>query len=615
MPAGATPLVPTGATAPSRAPSSGAGAASAAAAAAGAPSGAAAASVFPFEIPPSLEPAAYAQWIRADAAGRRARRMEEVLSTLTLVLPSLLGSAGEVVSEGMTALSGLLSMHHAVLLRGDPTLAAARRERARAAAAEAAGSRTARLPLAPETERMLQWALSVIGNVDAVVEIAVLRAAGPKARWVSVAGLETARAALKLALLWQGQHRRARGDADAPRHLINGGRVDFDPAQQPGAAAAAPAGSAPEPDTQRAALAAAWAAAAGRSSADAAEAAPPPATAAEADGAGEAARASAAAAAAGPGDAAAAPLSRLASAAEAGAETEAAGSASAAYWEGSRSGVRLCIPAGVGAEATASAEAEGAGRDLDAAAAPLRAAAEVAAILRPAVYAAGRAAMPGEGAAAPWLPWLASAALDAASFSLVAAAEHRASGVPASDARPPPSRTESALESVAAALGAWAAPAPARAGASAEDMLTLPPASLASVATGVSAAVAATGAAGGAAPPAPTPTSTSSTPAAAPAALSLPSAIARQLVFWFISGKGSRHSTLSTVEAGELSRRQWALLFYFTRDPIWSVLTKPALERILGPLESIPLLGMAIGPIRSMAEYYQSLHSQTAGAV
>lgn len=310
-----------------------------------------------------------------------------------------------------------------------------------------------------------------------------------------------------------------------------------------------------------------------------------------------------------------APLARLASAAEAGAEAGAAGSAPAAYWEGSRSGVRLCIPAGIGADATTAAETQGAGRDLDAAAAPLRTAAEVASILRPAVYAAGRAAMPGEGASAPWLPWIASATLDAASFGLIAAAEHKASGVPGRATSAPSTRTESALESVAAALGAWASSAPPRAGSAAEDMLTLPPATLATVATGVSAAVGATGAPGGVAPPAPAPASTSTTAASAASALSLPSAIARQLVFWFISGKGSRHSTLSTVEATELSRRQWALLFYFTRDPIWSVVTKPALERILGPLESIPLLGMAIGPIRSMAEYYQSLHSQTVGAV
>jgi hypothetical protein len=99
------------------------------------------------------------------------------------------------------------------------------------------------------------------------------------------------------------------------------------------------------------------------------------------------------------------------------------------------------------------------------------------------------------------------------------------------------------------------------------------------------------------------------------APLSWASAGVKEIALWFISGTGARTSTLSSVEAAELRRRQWGLLLYLVRDPMWSLVTKPALDRFLGPFEAIPLVGTVLRFVRSLAEYYQGLHAHTVGPV
>jgi hypothetical protein len=497
------------------------------------------------ELPPSLDPDEYAAWIRADAGGRRAKRIEEMIGTLTLIVPSLVGSAGDLLSEAMTAASGLLNLHHTVLLRGDPT------------AALTTSPPLDVLPLSPQMERSARWGLSVLACVDVVVELSALKAGGSVLRWKVVSLLEAARAVLKIALVFQQRAKRRLGDRSQPRHLVNGGRVLFPPSPgEEGDAADTEQSAALEGAWQRAKMEAQSAlrgTSRGLSTMDI--------------------------------------LPTVSAASSLAVSKATAGADPSVFWRGSRSGLRLLVPSDVplppaGSEASAR-------HSLDEASENLRLAAELLHAMRPAVYAWGRSATGGlDGARASWIPWASSLAIDLTSNGLVWAAESVASGFP------------SGVVGSASAPGSAYPPGDAR-GSAGEGLLSLPSSSLADSLSRAAHSfwepprVASSGA-GGLSP--------------SPPPLGGPASLIRELFLWVFGGGGSRLSTLSAQEATEMRKRQLALLLYLVRDPWWSLVTKPLIDRLFGPIESIPLLGSLIAYARSIAEYYQGLHSHISGA-
>ncbi|RMZ57345.1 hypothetical protein APUTEX25_004179 [Auxenochlorella protothecoides] len=70
----------------------------------------------------------------------------------------------------------------------------------------------------------------------------------------------------------------------------------------------------------------------------------------------------------------------------------------------------------------------------------------------------------------------------------------------------------------------------------------------------------------------------------------------------------------TAAESEELLRRRTSLLFYLLRDPVFASHTRPALGRLAGKLERVPLVGWGGGRLLEILDGMQQLYSYTSAS-